>query len=145
MKKRISSIFRLIFWAFFILIFASGIFIWWAVGEKLPMESSLDIEENDKAKEEPFKEEITVVSYNIGHGQGVKVNSWDHKGKDITIKQLNQVAEAIKNLNADIYLLQEVDLDSNRTQHIDQMAFIKKATGYPFHACAMVWQKNYVP
>lgn len=143
--KKLSNILRIILWISFILCLALAIFLWWAVGDNLPKRAKIEIIENEKAILPSFKNEFSVMSYNIAHGQGIKENAHDYRGKDVTIRHLEELSKVIKKADADLLLLQEVDLDSNRTQYIDQIEFIKNKTNYPFHACALVWKKNYVP
>lgn len=144
MKKKLLNRYNIFFWLFSSILFILALFFWWAVGEQLPRFSELEIPEQN-GENGPIKDEIIVVSYNIGHGQGIKERAWDYRSKDVTVKHLNLLSEKIKEMDADVYLLQEVDLASHRTQNIDQIAYIKEKTGYPFHACAIVWQKNYIP
>lgn len=129
----------------FLLMTAAAIFAWWAVGTSLPKHSKLPVEQIAEANPVLPPAELKISSYNIGHGQGIKENPWDYRDKDITLRQLSLVADAIARIDADILLLQEVDLDSRRTFHMNQLEFIKRKAEYPYHACALLWEKNYVP
>lgn len=122
-----------------------AIFMWWAIGEQLPERSELAVDQTGFLKSAPPHSHLKVSSYNIGHGQGIKEHAWDYRDKKTTLAQLSQVAKAMKDMDADVFLLQEVDLDSNRTFRIDQMQFIKDRLQHPYHACALVWKKNYLP
>lgn len=145
MNKRLMwSIYRYVLSLFLVLVLLIGIFVYWAVGGSLPKKSDLPLEPAEKhATQAP--EHLVVATYNIGHGQGIKEQAWDYRDKATTEKQLSAVALAIVNLNADIVLLQEVDINSDRTFHINQIEFVKARTQHPFHACAIVWEKNYLP
>lgn len=144
LKINILSV-RNILALFVLVIVGLGVFVWWALGEKLPKFNKLEvIAEKDTLPAAP-KEIIKIASYNIGHGQGVKKNSWDYRDKKATIGQLETVAAAINKMDADAIMLQEVDLKSNRTHGIDQLKFIKQRTAYGYQACALVWKKNHVP
>ncbi|MCA9508880.1 MAG: endonuclease/exonuclease/phosphatase family protein [Myxococcales bacterium] len=146
MHRRLAvSLFRYTVSLIFALAIGLGFFVWWAVGDQLPTFSKLDTVADNNAVIPAAKNTFSIASYNIGHGQGVKEQAWDHRDKATTEKQLNMIANAMSKMDADIFLLQEVDLDSNRTYRIDQIEFIKKRTGHAFHACATVWEKNYVP
>jgi endonuclease/exonuclease/phosphatase family metal-dependent hydrolase len=145
MNKRVAlSIFRYVLSLFLLLVLILGIFIWWALGTTLPKVSSLPLEEF-KAVNIPLPKELTVVSYNIGHGQGIKEQAWDYRNKETTIKQLNLLADAMEKMDADIFFLQEVDRDSHRTFRIDELEFIRSKTKHAYYACANVWEKNYLP
>lgn len=144
-RKLMISILRYGLSLVFLLFLGLAAFIYWALGTELPPFSQLPVEAMDLGQVVPPSDKLKIVSYNIGHGQGVKEQAWDYRDKATTEKQLTMVADAMKNMDADIFLLQEVDLDSKRTFHINQIEFIKQKTGHPFHACATVWEKNYVP
>jgi endonuclease/exonuclease/phosphatase family metal-dependent hydrolase len=143
-KFYISSV-RYIFSLFVLIVLGLGIFVWWALGEKLPKFIQLEVMTEEGTLPAAPKEVIKVASYNIGHGQGVKENSWDYRDEKTTMQQMETVAAAIKKMDADVIMLQEVDLGSKRTHGIDQLKFIKQKTAYGYHACALVWKKNYVP
>lgn len=146
MNRRLFwSIFRYVLSLAALLALSGVIFIWWAVGGNLPMRSDLPLTPVIDAKVWPAPENLVVVSYNIGHGQGVKEQAWDYRDKETTIRQLTLVGDAMALMNADIFMLQEVDIDSNRTFRINQIEFIKEKTKHPYHACANVWEKNYLP
>ncbi len=122
-----------------------ALFLWWGIGSNLPTFSTLEVVAHENAKAMQAPDELKVVTYNIGHGQGVKEQAWDYRDKTTTEKQLTMIADAMIKMDADIFLLQEVDLDSHRTYRINQIEYIKEKTGHPYHACATVWEKNYVP
>lgn len=146
MNKRLAfSFFGYCFSLLALIVIGLSLFLWWGVGSSLPKESSLPIPSVEDATIPPPKDSLSVVSYNIGHSQGVKENAWDYRNKETTMKQLSMLANTMANMDADIFLLQEVDLDSTRTFHINQIDFIKEKTGHPFSACALVWDKNYLP
>lgn len=146
MNKKVAwSMCRYLLSLILVVIVGVGIFIWWAVGGSLPTRSDLPIDAAKDAPVLPAPEQLVVASYNIGHGQGIKENAWDFRDKNVTEQQLTLVAEAMVKLNADVWLLQEVDINSHRTFRINQIEFIKERTKHPYHACAMVWEKNYLP
>lgn len=146
MHKRLAwSIFRYVVSLLIVLIIGLGIFIWWAVGSSLPKYSDLPIEQQASVVPTPAPDVLVVASYNIGHGHGLKEYATDYRDKDVTERQLAKIADAMVEINADIFLLQEVDLDSQRTFRINQIEFIREKTKHPYYACAMVWEKNYLP
>lgn len=146
MNKRVAwSMCRYVLSLFLVVIIGIGVFIWWAVGGNLPTRSELPVQAAKDAALLPAPEQLVVASYNIGHGQGIKEQAWDYRDKATTERQLALVADAMVKLNADIFLLQEVDLDSQRTFRINQIEFLKERTKHPYHACAIVWEKNYLP
>ncbi len=146
MNKRLAwSFARYLISLFIVVVIFAGIFFWWAIGTTLPKKALLPIEQPHGIMPPPPPQYLVLASYNVGHGQGIKEHAWDYRDKNTTENQLSLVAEAISRMNADMVLLQEIDLDSNRTFHINEIEFILKRTHYPYHACALVWEKNYLP
>ena len=119
--------------------------LWYAVGGELPKESQLEVGQPSDSADAAPPAELSVVSYNIGHGQGIKEQAWDYRDEKTTLTQLDLLGEAIKAMNADIIMLQEVDIDSSRTFHINQIDFLRERTGHKYYACANVWEKKYLP
>jgi endonuclease/exonuclease/phosphatase family metal-dependent hydrolase len=128
-----------------VLLIGLGVLIYWAVGKQLPASAALEVGPalNIPATEPP--QVLNLVSYNMGHGQGIKEQAWDYRDQQTTLNQLALLGTAIKNMNADIVLLQEVDIDSRRTFRINQIDYIRERTGHKYYACANVWEKNYLP
>lgn len=147
MNKRLAYSFCGYCFSLFALIFLGlGLFLYWGLGTTLPKESMVELPPVPPGTTPPeAPPTLSVVSYNMGHAQGIKDNAWDYRDKKTTENQLRMVADAMKAMDADIFLLQEVDLDSNRTFHINQIEFLKEQTGLPYEACALVWDKNYLP
>lgn len=146
MNKRLAwSIFRYVLSLCILLVVALGIFVYWAVGGSLPKRSELPVDQIENPDKWPIPDLLTVATYNIGHGHGIKENAWDFRDKESTLASLAAVADAMAVINADVFLLQEVDIDSNRTFRVNQIEFIKARTKHPYHACALVWEKNYLP
>lgn len=100
---------------------------------------SLDVSKGTNAKEKiNSNEEISITSFNIGFGayspdytffldegineDGTKTIGKYGKGisKDDVQKNVDGIKETIQSLNSDIFLLQEVDIDSDRAYHINQ-------------------------
>jgi endonuclease/exonuclease/phosphatase family metal-dependent hydrolase len=119
--------------------------LWWAVGTELPKESELIVHHHADFTHASPKKQIRIATYNIAFGQGVKREPTEWRDEPYTRKKLSEVAQTIKRMDAEIILLQEVDLQSNRSHHIDQAKLIVHESQYPYSACAVVWDKNYVP
>lgn len=127
----------------FVLLLAAAIF--WAVGTVLPRESELEISRHLEYPIAKEKNKILVASYNIAFAHGVKTSPTEWRDKNHTQKKLEELASVVKELNADLLFLQEVDINSNRSHYINQAEFLVDAGAYPYSACAVVWEKNYVP
>jgi len=77
----------------------------------------------------------TMVSYNIGFGAyepdygffmdgGTESWAWSEERLD---KNLKNIASFLKDQKADLYNVQEVDMDSTRTYHVDEREYLKSA------------------
>jgi endonuclease/exonuclease/phosphatase family metal-dependent hydrolase len=87
------------------------------------------------------------MSWNIGYVYGVGSEGTDYKPmtEEVHLTRLNQGLAVIKEGNADIVLLQEIDFDSARTHNLDQAMYLAKKAGYAYVAYAPCWQHNYIP
>ncbi len=81
--------------------------------------------------------EYTIVSYNIGFGAyeddfgffmdgGDRAWAWSKERLDANLKN---IANLLKEQNADLYLVQEVDIDSTRSYHFDERTYLTGALG----------------
>ena len=87
---------------------------------------------------------ITVATYNIGYAAGEKNNLPVPLTKDEVLTNLATMARALDALNLDIIGLQEVDFDSARTFHINQLDYLARALRMPYAAYVITWNKRYV-
>ncbi len=144
-SRKVRKPFRvlLFFIATFFLLMSAG--IWWAVGSFFPRYSRLKLEHVANAVPKTAGPTLRLVTYNIAHGQGFKNNASDWRDEALTRQKMSEVAATLKKIDADIVLLQEVDLNSNRTHRINEAEWLVNAIGYPYWACAPIWEKNYVP
>lgn len=83
------------------------------------------------------KDEITLLSYNIGYGGLGKEQDFFMDGgksvrpssRQVVETYLAGILEEIKKQPADFYLLQEVDIQSKRSYDIDEKAFLEGGLG----------------
>ncbi len=82
--------------------------------------------------------EYKIVSYNIGFGAyepdfgffmdgGDRAWAWSKERLD---KNLKNIADFLKNQDADLYLVQEVDIGSTRSYYIDERPYLTEAIGW---------------
>jgi len=142
---------RIVYGLATLLVLMAGV-VYWAVGDQLSQKSSLGVEHLSDVKshqgieaDEHIINTFTVVTYNIAHGQGVKEKPTDWRSKAYTEKKLAEMAAVLKRIDADFALLQEVDVDANRSHHINEAHFLARTAGYPWVACSLLWKKNYIP
>ena len=99
-----------------------------------------------------LSKDISIISYNIGYaalsqdedffmdgGQRVRP-----AGKDLINANLEGISSILKENDADIYLLQEADLNSKRSYHINQMDYLEEALDTP-GIFAYNFKCNYIP
>lgn len=101
--------------------------------------------------QEPDGDSLCVMTWNIkfgggridfwydGHGDRVMLEAWE------VLQNLEGLADKIRGVDPDVLLVQEVDVDSRRVAHIDQMQWLLDHTDLNFGAYASQWQSRYVP
>lgn len=99
----------------------------------------IDVENNIENKKIKLNKELTATTYNIGYcGMDKDMHFFMDGGKlsrsiseEKTLENLKGTIQALKDINADFMLLQEVDIEATRSYKIDQYEEIKKSfNGY---------------
>ena len=96
----------------------------------------------------PVDEKLKIVSYNIGFGAyeadygffmdgGTESWAWSEERLD---KNIGNIADLLEDQDADLYILQEVDRDSTRSYHRDEMLPIVAEVDDDM---AYTWAQNY--
>ncbi|MEM9539539.1 MAG: endonuclease/exonuclease/phosphatase family protein [Cyanobacteria bacterium P01_E01_bin.42] len=119
------------------------LFYFWASSGSYPQEKYAEI--ISKATDREQNEIFTVVSYNIGYLSGLTNNTTEPRTLELFEKNLNGAIQAFKPLEADAIALQEIDLNSRRSFHINQVQELAKGLNLQNRAIAVNWDKNYVP
>ncbi len=97
-------------------------------------------------------ESFTVLTYNTGYAGLSKDEDFFMDGgskvqpesKELIENNLNGITSILKDQDADIYFLQEVDRDSKRSYHIDEQEYYEQELGLPgMFACN--FKVDYVP
>lgn len=91
---------------------------------------------------------LTLLSWNIAYGYGAGSEGtadYEFKESDHFQKNLKLIADAIKSSGADVVTLQEIDFNSARSHHEDQLKKLAELTGLNFYAPAVSWRTQYVP
>ena len=96
-------------------------------------------------------DELSVMTWNIKFGGG-RIDFWyDGHGDRVimkrreVLKHLEGLGAKIRRTDPDVLLLQEVDVDSRRAAHIDQMQWLLDNTKLNFGAYASQWRSSFVP
>lgn len=88
---------------------------------------------------------FTIVSLNLGYASGNKNNHGNVLSQDDITKNLDDIIAKLKQLNPDVIALQEIDIDSKRSHHINQVEVLAKALNLPHAAIAINWNHHHVP
>lgn len=101
-----------------------------------------------------LSDEITVVTYNIGYGSDGEESDFFMDGGDmvrpesreIVEKNMSGILSTLEGLNADVIFLQEIDLDSKRSYHINEAEMVADAFSESAnYAFACNYYCKYVP
>jgi len=90
---------------------------------------------------------MVVLTWNIAYAYGFGSDGQDYvprAAEEMAIR-LNRIGEIIRDSGADIVLLQEVDFDSDRSHHVDQLEELSRITGLHYGAPALTWKAGFVP
>lgn len=90
---------------------------------------------------------MVVLTWNIAYAYGVGSDGQDYvpRTAEEIANRLNRIGEIIRGSGADIVLLQEIDFDSRRSHHIDQLEELSHIAGLRYAARAVTWKAGYVP
>jgi endonuclease/exonuclease/phosphatase family metal-dependent hydrolase len=73
---------------------------------------------------------LRVVTYNIAHGRGPIEDNWKGGTADERLARLNRIGDLLKEMHADVIVLNEVDFDSSWSFGVDQAAYLAERAGY---------------
>lgn len=93
----------------------------------------------------PAPDHLRVVSWNIHYGYGPVFDRGTVGTRAQVLAHLDAIAAWLREVDADLVALQEVDTDARRTFGIDQLAWLMRATGLPFAALTHTWDARWVP
>lgn len=88
---------------------------------------------------------LTVCTYNLGYLSGMTNNLPVESKKELYDQNMTRVISLFSKLDPDILVLQEVDFDSDRSHHQDQLVEMATALQYPVVYKSVNWDKTYVP
>ena len=88
---------------------------------------------------------LTVVSWNIHYGGGPTLERGRGQTRAEVVKYLDEIAAYIRDWDADIVALQEVDREAIRSYDIDQLRWLQEATGLEHAAWTPTWDARWVP
>lgn len=120
-----------------VLVLAIGLVGWLTVTEFNPDEVEEQVVFGDSERKTVLNEKITVLTFNMGYGNlGKEADSFLDGGKDVrsgdketVLENLEGIKNLIKEKDADILLIQEVDEDSKRSYGINQVKILGETAG----------------
>lgn len=99
-----------------------------------PIETQKIPENTDKVS---IEDEFSIVTYNVGYGGLSQETDFFMDGgtevqpesEEVVQRNLDGIAKILNENVADAYFIQEVDLDSKRSYHINEKEFLEQETG----------------
>ena len=90
---------------------------------------------------------LKVLTWNMSYGYGLGSEGTNYVPKDKVHFELTLAAmsEFIRNTEVDVVLLQEVDFDSHRSHHMDQLDILSRTTSLIYRTPIVTWDRAYVP
>ena len=80
------------------------------------------------------KLELTVMTWNIAHGRGLRYHQVNIRNKEELLRNLDGISETILRENPDVVGFTEMDFKSSWNYKIDQLDYIAEKCGYPYTA-----------
>jgi endonuclease/exonuclease/phosphatase family metal-dependent hydrolase len=139
-RKKLS--FAFILSIFFIILFLFISFLKWNDDPPLPVKYNpaiIKLNFNNNLNNQATN--LKVVSYNIHYGIGFDIKTIK-TSKMNYLTRLNKIAHILKDIDADIVLLQEVDFQAARSFSINQGKYLANKAGYNFIAPATTLRKK---
>ncbi len=96
-------------------------------------------------------EDLLILNWNIKFAGG-RIDFWfDCWGdrvlmeREEVLENLEALAEKIRLVDADVLMVQEIDIDSKRGAYIDQVQWILDNTDYNYAVYASQWRADFIP
>ncbi|TWU58795.1 Endonuclease/Exonuclease/phosphatase family protein [Rubripirellula tenax] len=74
---------------------------------------------------------LRIVAFNLAHGRGATDDNWREPGED-KFGRIGEIAELIRQLNADVVVLNEVDFDASWSGRQNQAEAIADRAGFAY-------------
>lgn len=127
----------------------SATVVWWglgrisAPGRRLVVERPGHVATSGAPSGAPSGATIRILAWNIAHGrgnleQGIRQNWMGGSGAE-RLERLERMAAVLRDVDADIVALNEVDFDAVWSKGLNQAAYLARRAGYPYR----VEQRNF--
>ena len=73
---------------------------------------------------------LRIACYNIAHGRGTALTNWTGGNEAARLARLDQIADSLREMDADIVILNEVDFDSSWSGSVNQARYLAEHAGY---------------
>jgi endonuclease/exonuclease/phosphatase family metal-dependent hydrolase len=115
-----------------------------------PVEPAVMYEAKELTSRDAPEGPLTVITYNIKFGGARVLFFWecgDRYNMSLKEVQVNMagLAEAIRQADPDILLLQEVDAEALRSAYLDQVQYLLDHTDLNYGAYASQWKSDFIP
>ncbi len=74
--------------------------------------------------------QIKIATFNIAHGRGIVRSNWDGGTRAERQFRLDKIAQLLREVDADVVVLNEVDFDASWSYSVNQAAFLAEKAGY---------------
>lgn len=118
----------------------AGAALWWAGGRR-PEGATI----RGGAEGAVLDGDLRVATWNIHYGYGPVFDRGSVGDRATVVQNLERIAALLRDERVDIAALQEVDLDAKRSFGIDQLAWLRRATGLQHAAWTETWNVRWVP
>lgn len=102
-----------------------------AKANRIKLVFSDQISSTNRDAKESNVSSLIVATFNIAHGRGMAAGNWSEGAKPKN-ERVAAIAAKIRDVDADVVVLNEVDFESTWSGHQNQAAAIAKAAGYPY-------------
>jgi endonuclease/exonuclease/phosphatase family metal-dependent hydrolase len=116
-----------------------------------PVEAAVTYQSSTVVSPAPPALGLNVMSYNLKFGGGRIDFFFDCQGKRVLMSRqevlthLEGLAEKIRQVDPDVLFVQEVDVNSKRSAHVDQLQWLLDHTSLNFAHYASHWKADFVP
>ena len=76
--------------------------------------------------------DLRIASYNIAHGRGLAASNWDGGSETERRNRLDEIGELLRDINADILVLNEVDFGCTWSYGVDQARYLAERLDYAY-------------
>lgn len=88
---------------------------------------------------------IKIMTFNCGYFSGMRNNLPGIPPEDFYKKNIDDFYKIASRSGAEIICFQEIDLNSRRSHHINQLYCLSEKLGFTNYAFAVNWNKRYLP